>query len=648
MKEVPSSDLGRFEMVFADSGAALEAAWEAGLSRSARILTRSPALHLREDVATVLLDERKRVSDAALDAFYFSIQDFIADCHRALRRDPDLSGLAILVARELSVWHQRIVNASLLLDEDFEAPRLVLDVEIEGHAGMRSLRAPWSRLLAPNADARRFEVRLPRTAPAGSEPKAESLWRRYRVRGLAHALWRLAERGWSRLPAHWGRRRLYYVRDSEIVRDVGVRFALRGYRVVRLSLPFSEEVAEGESGALAERALGRLGERLNDRLAGIVPRGAVAPLLDMLREAVAGAFRAYHGTLAALEARNWPPSRPERTLVLTNHPNGGAALALADHGGRRGFVFAGVQHGVTVELVDRPQNLCNLENALCDHALLLSPKAAELLEQSPFRREGSCVAVVGEMRDVRRAGGWRRAARRRQRRGRIIYTQMLGRVGHVFNGAIYQNDFENHVLERRLVREVFACCAHHIVFKPYPAGRYTDADPILDLVQATRNVSLEPTGADLRFLLSDYDGVITVGASSTLMWCLGSDLPVIYVDPLASGHRLSDEVREVFRAGVFYFDARAPDFLPRLATFLNQPMARIADGWEEKARVRQELRAHYFGAIGIPPGREGQRWLARQRIGFGAVERRCGATAEPAPAPAARRASADIPGSAGS
>ena len=164
-------------------------------------------------------------------------------------------------------------------------------------------------------------------------------------------------------------------------------------------------------------------------------------------------------------------------------------------------------------------------------------------------------------------------------------------------------------LRKHFVEEVFAKIPHRVGFKPYPSNRYVDPDPILNDMGQSPNVDVLTTKRDLRYLLRDTHMVMTTAASSTLSWCLCSDIPVIYIDSEAAGYRLADTLREEFARAINYLDARSKTFFEDLRLLLNRSIEEIEEDWFANHQGREQLYDYYMGAKQSNPGETAYHWL---------------------------------------
>lgn len=601
-----AADLSAFQTVFCDSLQALETAYLKGLSREATVLTRSPALLMCRDISTQQLDAREHVNKSVLDEFFLSTSEFLQECLKVLRASDDIEPFAVLACRAIWNWQQRALFAAFLTDADFLEPRLVVDPVLESADATERMRLPWRKLLASNDGLRVFDVSMRLEDFRATALEGDSLLERLYIRGIAHFQWRFVRSLWERVPDRFGGRRFYYLKDSEIVRDVGLTFAKRGFRVGQIKIPSS--LPSSFEHPLACRIVSMIEARISARLRAIAPRSAIKMLIDDLKADIAGQLNQYDAALRhfACHADEIFPRRG--AIVVSNYPYGGAALALAHAAHEAGAVFAGVQHGVGRELLAVCENECNYENSSAPYALLFNETAETITARNPFRHPKARQTSVGAPRDFLRVG---RKVRLRKVAAipPVLYVQMLDRTGSFFNGGIYKDDLESCEQEIRLVNDVFARIPHRVGFKYYPYRSYVDIDPVRGAIESASNVDIVESGRDLRFLLAGATVVVAIGTSSTLSWCLSSGKPVIYLDPRAVGYRMAPEIRQRHPSAVFYFDTTAEGFFDELRAFLSRPLAEIEADWRAGDSERQAFLRQYIGAADGLAGERAYHWL---------------------------------------
>jgi len=595
-------DLSGFDTIFCDSLGALDAAYDKGLKRSAAILTRSPALVARTDLPSVHLDARDSFDPKVLEEFYLSTSSFLEECLGVLKKDPMTAPFAVLFCREVWIWQQRAAFAAFLRDEDFVEPRLL----VEGISDMNSpkkFRLPWRKWLAGNPNLGIFETEtaLPSGWPA--EVENPSLRDRMRLQGIDQILFRVSIAVGNFLPSNITRGQIYYLRESELVRDACVEFAMRGFGVKQIALP--RLITETGQHPVCSRTLELFKIRVVDRIEKYFSPKSTSSLLSELVSSFSRQLFSYDATKTHLQDHASRIFRKKKVVFLTNYPFGGSQLALVHTAQERGAVFTGVQHGIGRELLAVRQNECNYENTFARNVIVFNSEAKRITASGAFRSSGGDECVAGVPSDFHRVG----RSRSNEDVPPILYAQTLGLAGTFFNAFIYKNDVESSRRDISLITQVFERLPHKVSFKCYPHRSYEDLDPALEAAEKAKNVSLMRTGMDLRYVISSARVVISVGASSTLAWCMGSGKPVIYIDPVSSGYRMRRDIIDNYSEALFYFDERDDEYLEKMRKFLSRSLENIEAEWKEGEERRIAFSDRFFGKVDNRTGHNIANWI---------------------------------------
>jgi hypothetical protein len=158
--------------------------------------------------------------------------------------------------------------------------------------------------------------------------------------------------------------------------------------------------------------------------------------------------------------------------------------------------------------------------------------------------------------------------------------------------------------ETEVVTGLLARLPHRVMYKPYPALRYMDEDPVLACAAEQPNISIYEDRLDLRYIASEARVFVTGRATSTMSWCLFSGRPTVFIDH-PDQVPLRPETRDAMREAAFLIDARKPGWKEEAVTLLSQPIERLEAVWKEKEAARREFTARFFSAW--PDGRGGRR-----------------------------------------
>lgn len=593
--------------VFCSSKAALENAYGLGLSKDVTILTRSPALLASGSPAVSYLDTRGKATPEDLEKFSATTSETLSACLRALEADRAMAPFARIVLQTVWIFQMRALCAAFLQDSDGEEPRLILDVALESGRSAAFIGYPWTKLLADNPRVVHMEIPVQFLEHLALRSQTEPILKRLQVRGMGHFARRLYEIVGDHLPDWFFRGDYISINGTELENDIAIALACRLFKTHRFKPPRAADFpADGEAEPLAESILAKVWNIYGEALGSIVPAFTLVPLRAELLRQIDDQLRLYRNTRELLQSPEFSGWGSRPILFTTNYPKDAAFLALTNTLQERGIPLVGMQHGITRELVENPQNEVNYENATTPVLLCLTQRGAELSDVAPFRRPDSRAIHAGLPRAFRnlRRKCERRSSLRQART--ILYPQGHTRVGGIFSGAGYRDDRQASLLETRLCQDVFEGLPHPVVFKPYPESAYLDEDPAMTACRSLPNVTIDATGWDMRFMLSDFFAVVTLGATSTLSWIYWSGRPFAYLDPPCVNLRLRSDLVPVFRECASYFDQTDPDHFEALRAWLSRPRETILADWESRKAQREAALAPVFG--------DTQRWSSKSLL----------------------------------
>lgn len=592
------------EKVFCESSLALDRAFALGLTKDVLVCGKSPVLRRRRDIN---MRELKPAPDDANREFYFDTHTFLLKCYEQLVERGIPKSQAVSHCQTLWLWSNDVLVAAYLEPKDFKEPALILNVDFPANESIGSFHLPWGKFLQKNDAVREAEILVDFKDPFSISEVRPTFMERLSVMGIRHIGWRAAQYLWAMLPNHWGNRKLYYHRENELLRDIATQFVSRGYRPVRLTYPVPDPdpIDHGTANSLVEN----LRPLLNERVCKLVKPVATDLIIEVLTKMIATNLTQYSATSQDLEKRISAHCERSRTIFLANIPYGPNAAALSDFTETHDLVFAGVQHGVTREFLDRPQNLFNYENVSAPLMVAMTPKAGTISAENSVSSGKDGVIVAGLPKDFR-------YKKSKKRSSRILYVGTLYQFSYFFNAGNYTDDNVSLDREIDLFEKVLKNLPHAVSFKPYPMTRYLDEDPLIESVEKIKNIRIEKTAKDLRFLIDKYGLIITKGATSTLSWCFASGRPFIFINPSNSGYRMCEKVSKSLETIGFYFDEKDPNYQKDIYEFLKQPFFQIENLWQKKTNQRKKFIFEFFGGFPKNSGRVGYQVLRQKMLGL--------------------------------
>ena len=571
-------------MVYCDSLDVIEAARASGVMLPPVIRSHSPALLLSGDHQFESAD----ADPARLNEYWAALGPLTEKVFRASIGSDDDHDRAVLAARAALQVHRDLTSALKLSEVDFLTPSLVLRAKTGSSAEDVQYDGLWTKLLRNTKFCELRDVRIAPRAKKQSTPplfvrSIHAGWAEYGYK-VGVFLWR--KRGPSRRPV------LLVDRPSEAVRETAFHLMLRGFivtEVERLDL-----LVENGSQHIPESVLTVFRKFLDDWF----PQSAIPIALDYFAKALGQSFGKFEAA-----RRHWSAQLPNlfpdrRGAILTFFPGTPEIIALGAVGREKGIPLVAFQHGVAREINSaHKMSECTYENAVSDILFTFNEAATDVSRNIPFAR--------GRVETV----GMRLAYGRLKKRGfvkacePILYVSTTLLSGNINLQGGSHSDAERVRQELTLIDQTFVRLPHAVAVKLYPAApRYAEPDLVAERLEQCDNVRRLDSEVDLRYLVSRFRVIVTSRATSTLSWCLMSDLPLVFLN--SPNHApLKEKVRTAISDAVFLFDWSEPDMLTKLRIFLSRPLTQIEDEWSHKADARRAIIRRYIAGPGTGSGR---------------------------------------------
>lgn len=499
---------------------------------------------------------------------------------------PDLA--TALVNESYDRLHRLLYKAICLEEDDFTRKTVLLQPgDPDDPVFNDTFASPLERIFenSPNVRVARLSRSL---LPDAVDPRPPNprLLTRLAFSSIQSILFRLIEEFWQRSSVRGPRGMIAILRDNELVKETGFWLALRGFGVARIVIPTPVlEPTEPERPMPVDlEELGRFAEE-QFRLCfeKIMHPLACDVLAQLYSQDCKAITRSYSQMTRAWSKALNGPGQKLPAAVLTNIV-GGVELAALHHVLRPSNVpLCLFQHGVTMEYHNTHELYgAAHETAFSDLAVLFNAKGVAVAERSSFK-QGAAIAVGLPHEYTTQA---RRRTKPNQSPIWYISTALyLGNRGALFEGV---HDGMKCAFETMLIKDIFGELPHGVVYKPYPGRRFLDQLPEEDAVNAADNVIYMRERIDMRYLFDRARILVTARSFSTPSWCIMSGRPVVYIDSPGQAS-LTQEAREAFTAGVFFFNAEEPHFTRDLRVFLSQSIENIEQQYRAKAAARETL-----------------------------------------------------------
>jgi hypothetical protein len=579
-------------VTFCDSIAAAEAVGAVNIAAMSPSLTLLGRQGVRALDAAITHERADRIFAASNAAASFAFD---------LLERRGLAAEARMAALRLQAENRLVFDAAMLDASDYSEPRTVVLLDTGDTRLDRQINSSWAELLETNP---RLAVRTVKVDPTRERDHFGGETVPVLERALVASAYRLAlplalklgSKTHNRIP----RRTIGVLSHTEITDDVIVDLARRGFVPLRLEAgaPLSVDHSELDEAATAPLLTDIMAYWRNS-FSGLLLNQALDAAARIKSLQLKSDWRAYR-----LAYAHWtrPENRPAAAAVIASFIASPSQRAFADAMTQHGIPVFSAQHGIGREIEAAEANRSSvLESTAARNVLVFNETAATVTTRNAFALRGARGIACGL---TSTHAATMRLARLRASDQAIYVSTFLYR-GYVQNRPSFCSDSERARVELKLVEEILGRLPYPVDFKPYPAIRYVDPDPVLAAVSRQTSMRLVGARNDLRYIIGRYRLVISGGATSTIGWCVASDLPFVFLEHSVIG-RLSDEAREHFRKGSFYIDLDRSGGFKALLRLLDRPIKDIEREWRSIAAGRARLR-RFLGADRTNAGPVGAR-----------------------------------------
>ena len=130
-----------------------------------------------------------------------------------------------------------------------------------------------------------------------------------------------------------------------------------------------------------------------------------------------------------------------------------------------------------------------------------------------------------------------------------------------------------------------------VIFKDYPSKRFIYQPPLKERSK-TNNIIFEENG-DWRYIRTAADIIVTMSPTSTLTWCIGANVPIVWLSMPWAKLRYA-WLNNKFKQSFFFFDVNDDKWELDLHNFLKLPKCEIYKLWDAKKKPREAFIEEYL------------------------------------------------------
>jgi len=256
------------------------------------------------------------------------------------------------------------------------------------------------------------------------------------------------------------------------------------------------------------------------------------------------------------------------------------------------------EHGLTTGLSKYSKDTINLyEPRTADYILTYNLAASKTFQLSS-NENIECIhcGAPYETKRIRHKFIQRLISRNRLKaKGCVVFyasMNLLTNNNRFFPG--YPNDEHRYKNEIIILNKLIPQIGKNFIYKQYPSQNYLYKEsPYIVAAKKQKNIIISKE-EDFRYIRTAADIIITAVASSTLGWCIGADVPLVFLGS-KKYHALEDEtVWRVFNECFFVINTDNEFWEDEFVNLLNKDIKEILHEWNKKKEKYQKYDEYYF------------------------------------------------------
>lgn len=582
------SDLSGYEVVFCDSYSALKKALVKGLPDDIVVKTTSPVLIHTQPSNFNIQPIGDSITAETVNNFLKTCPYFISDVINKLKENISDDLVRILIARQVRNLLIPCYHSFLLDESDFTEKRAVIRFSTGNEAADKRLNLPWPELLDNNPLMVVFDM-----TSEGSElqivENAPKRIDRYKYKSKSEWAFKFWEMFWKINSASLSRGIILNSGNNPLLRETAAAMANKGYALRKLVPCEENETVENDE--YYELVYRNVEPVLQEFLNNHVQKKAIPSLERIFKINLKNALSAFFNSKKTWEKELFKSRYVKTKAIMVNTLVLPSDMGIYAASKELQVPVISFQHGHSYEYV-RDQYINDIvdECYTSDFVVGFSEKYFENKSKSDDSKKKISAGLPAEYY----RGSKYRKPKKAGEDILFVSTTIYGNH-HLFPLGSTHSDFKKFNFERNVINNVLKKIPHSVLYKDYLAQLFTENPRDLLQEEFSNDINFDEKLENLSFILPDHRILIVSRATSTLGWCLTSGKPVIFIN-FSDHYALSSDVEELFKEGIFIFNADDNSFFSDLHKFLSKSIKEIEAEWSSKKTVRKKIMVDILGA----------------------------------------------------
>ena len=306
----------------------------------------------------------------------------------------------------------------------------------------------------------------------------------------------------------------------------------------------------------------------------------------------------------------------EYNICITNGLFGGYGISLADAFIYNNIKIISAEHGLTIgNNLDSHEAFDSNESKTSNTVLCYTKASKSTFELS--ENNNSEKIIVGSPKETKelKFKGLQKLINKNKFKTKSTTIFYVSHSIELNSGKYFPNTKSNPKIFKDEINllNYLGKVNKDVVFKLYPTKQYFEdkVEFIKEVENRYSNLQLINSEEDFRYMRSIADIVITQSSESTLGWCIGLNVPLVFLDSDYYEPLADENVKKAFRESFFVFNYDKDGWEQELIDFLNKPYSEILKSWKNKEKYRIKYDDVYFLSSKKDAGKLGAEYVKK-------------------------------------
>jgi len=565
------------------------------LSETTKIITKSPRILSSNN--NYVQDLEKDVNNKYNEIYRNKSKEYTYEIYNSLKKEKNISEYSLLCSQKFLKFYNQIYFASLFSDSFLGREFWVIKPICKDKKINYAISSDIYNILElhPNCKIKEIPVNSTNERSARGDSKV-SLYSRLRIVGYKGIFWNFLNLISFLFKSN--KVKIAIISSNELVRDISFYLLWRKNLNIfyfkkffnfknKIVIIKNENIIKNISVIVNKIFLKALRDVPSETIRELLIAKWNIELIDIINS-----YRTYkHNIKNILDKK-------KIDFILIGYLDMLKGLALHNICQNKSIPLISCQHGITREIIFDP-NMRSIffETSFSDYLFCYNDMSKKVTQSAMYYNQNN-IYNIGLPSD------YRNFISKKNKSKEICYISTILLSGGIPNFIAPEKDIELINWELKLINKVFKKTIKTIDYKPYPAIRYAENDISIQAVKEDNNLKLVGTHIDFRYIISNYGLLITSGATSTLGWCVQSNIPLIIINRKGS-LSIKESVIHDFKKAFFIFDDSDENWTEKLKSFLEKEYSDILKLWRNKLDTRPAIIKKYFGDVNLNAGKNG-------------------------------------------